>query len=98
MLADVQLLSAFVQHRAFQLLLPDEPSNPTQDGARAEMSPRELDVLRWASNGKTAWETGNILSISEHTVNKHVATAAVKLGCAGKAQAIARTFQQGLLQ
>lgn len=29
---------------------------------------READVLRWAAEGKTAWEIGRILSIAERTV------------------------------
>jgi LuxR family quorum sensing-dependent transcriptional regulator len=32
------------------------------------LTQRELDVLRWSAEGKTAWEIGRILSISERTV------------------------------
>jgi DNA-binding CsgD family transcriptional regulator len=95
LLADLQLLTTFVVDRGFDLLLPEVRRKETD---LYLLSRRELEVLRWASAGKTAWETGNILSISEHTVNKYVAAAAAKLGCVGKAQTIARAFQQGLLQ
>lgn len=32
------------------------------------LTQRETDVLRWAADGKTAWEIGRILSIAERTV------------------------------
>jgi DNA-binding CsgD family transcriptional regulator len=109
LLASVQLLAAHALEPAQRLMAPQPTANQRerarprdtrddQEDAERALSARELEVLRWASDGKTAWETGNILSISEHTVNKHLAAVAVKLGCVGKAQAIARAFQQGLLR
>ena len=92
LMADLQLLTAFAQDKAYALLLDDEIV-PQVD----ELSPREREVLAWASQGKTAWETGMLLSISEHTVKKHLANAATRLGCSSKAQAVARAIECGLL-
>ena len=92
MLADVQLMATFVQDTAFRLLV-DQQATPSAEA----LSAREREVLVWASNGKTAWETGRLLSISEHTVNKHLSAATRRLGCSSKAQAVARAFKQGLL-
>lgn len=61
------------------------------------LTPRELEVLRWASVGKTAWETGVILSIAENTVNRHIANISEKLQCCGKRQSVVRAAQLGLL-
>ena len=36
-----------------------------------KLSPRELECLKWAAAGKTAWETSIILDISEGTVKFH---------------------------
>jgi DNA-binding CsgD family transcriptional regulator len=49
--------------------------------------PRE--VLAWASEGKTAWEIGCILSISQRTVEWHMRQACKKLGATNRSQAIA---------
>lgn len=92
LLADLQLMVAFAQDTAYKLLLADEV-----DPQVIDLSTRERDVLAWASQGKTAWETGMLLSISEHTVNKHLASAAKRLGCSSKAQAVARAIERGLL-
>lgn len=61
------------------------------------LTPRELEVLRWAAEGKTAWETSRILSIAVDTVNRHVANASAKLECCGKRQAVVRAARLGLL-
>jgi DNA-binding CsgD family transcriptional regulator len=92
LLADLQLLVAFAQENAFRLLLADPP-----DQQPIGLSARERDVLAWASQGKTAWETGMLLSISEHTVRKHLASAASRLGCTSKPQAVAKAIERGLL-
>lgn len=67
------------------------------DHALPDITPRELEVLRWASAGKTAWETGRILSIAENTVNRHIANVCRKLECCGKRQAVVRAMQMGLI-
>jgi DNA-binding CsgD family transcriptional regulator len=105
----VQLLAAHALEAAQRLMAPagttisrgqarQPESRDLRNDALHALTSRELEVLHWAASGKTAWETGLILSISEHTVNKPVAAAAAKLGCVGKAQAIARALRQGLLQ
>jgi DNA-binding CsgD family transcriptional regulator len=59
---------------------------------------RELEVLRWTADGKTASEVGTILSIADETVNKHLGSAAIKLKCHGKLQCVVRAISLGLLQ
>jgi DNA-binding CsgD family transcriptional regulator len=61
------------------------------------LSARELEVLQWTAAGKTAWETGQILSIAERTVVKHAASAATKLGCCNKHQAAVKAVQLKLI-
>lgn len=55
-------------------------------GDVARLTPRERDCARWAAEGKTAWETAQILSISENTVIWHVENAKKKLGVRTKCQ------------
>jgi DNA-binding CsgD family transcriptional regulator len=54
------------------------------------LSKREIEVLEWAARGKTAWETGQILGLSEKTVYFYLRNAAAKLGVASKTQAVAQ--------
>ena len=41
---------------------------------------RELECLEWVSHGKTSWEIGTILDLSERTVNFHLSNACLNLG------------------
>ncbi len=70
---------------------------PISTVARSPLSPRELEVLRWTLEGKTAWEVGMILSISDRTAAIHANNATRKLGCINKHQAALRALQAGLL-
>ena len=57
----------------------------------------ELEALRWTMEGKTAWEVGTILGISERTAVLHVNNAMHKLGCASKHQAVLKALRLGLI-
>lgn len=54
------------------------------------MTPRERECLKWSADGKTAWEIGQILSITERTVVFHMNNVIQKLGATNKTQAIVR--------
>lgn len=73
-----------------------EPA-PTQDAPAPELSAREREVLLWAAQGKTAWETSAILGISPKTVEFHLGNCGRKLGTATKAQTILAAARKGLL-
>ena len=61
------------------------------------LSGRELECLHWASMGKTSWEIGKIMGVTERTVNFHIQNACRKLRTRGRQAAIAAAFRQGLL-
>jgi len=52
------------------------------------LSPRELECLEWASRGKSAWETGQILGLSRNTVAYYLDNAKKKLGVRTIVQAV----------
>ena len=91
--ADLQLFAVFAQEAAVRILLPSpaDPSIPT-------LTPRELESLRWTMSGKTAWEVGQLLGITERTAALHVNNAAHKLGCVNKHQAVLKALKLGLLR
>jgi DNA-binding CsgD family transcriptional regulator len=70
---------------------------PEQQLERPHLTPRELEVLRWTMDGKTAWEVGAILGISERTAVLHVNNAMHKLGCVNKHQAVLKALRLGLI-
>ena len=60
-----------------------------KDTLPASFTPKERDVLRWVLQGKTSWEIGRILSISERTVKFHLKNVYQKLNVSNRAQAVA---------
>jgi LuxR family transcriptional regulator, activator of conjugal transfer of Ti plasmids len=54
------------------------------------LSPRELQCLEWAAQGKSAWEIGRILGLSHHTVASYLDNAKEKLGVRTIVQAATR--------
>jgi len=92
LLADLQLLAVHAEAAASRLLLPSLLP-PT-----ARLSPRELEALRWTVQGKTAWEIGAILGISERSAVFHLANATRKLDAVNKHQAALKALRFGLIQ
>ncbi len=90
--ADLQLFAVHAQEAAMRLLLPValQPERPA-------LTPRELEALRWTMEGKTAWEVGAVLGISERTAVLHINNAMHKLGCVNKHQAVLKALRLGLI-
>lgn len=63
----------------------------------ADMSKRERQCLQWCSAGKTSWEIGAILGITESTVNFHIGNVVRKLNAKGRRHAVAKAISLGLL-
>ena len=92
LVADLQLFAVHAQDAAQRVLSPA----PVQTD-RPSLTPRELEALRWTMEGKTAWEVGAILGISERTAVLHVTNAMHKLDCVSKHQAVLKALRLGLL-
>jgi DNA-binding CsgD family transcriptional regulator len=63
----------------------------------ALLTPREIECLKWTKDGKTNWEIGLILSISERTVEFHLSNTMKKLGASSRIMAVIVAIQKGLL-
>ena len=92
--ADLQLFAVFAQEAAFRLLF----TTTSTSADLPNLTVRELESLRWTIEGKTAWELGRILGISEQTAARHVNNAMHKLGCVSKHQAAVRALRLGLIR
>ena len=91
--ADLQLFAVFAQDAALRILAP-----ASRDPDTPSLTPRELETLRWTMEGKTAWEVGRVLGITERTVALHVNNATHKLGCVNKHQAVLKALRMGLIR
>jgi len=63
----------------------------------AKLSNREIEVLRWTAEGKTSSEIGDILNLSECTINFHINNAMTKLNATNKTAAAIRAMTLRLL-
>jgi len=87
-----QMFASLLHHAVVRIELPN--LLPEQN---ATLTVREKECMKWAAEGKTAWEIGQILSISERTAVFHVNNVVQKLGAANKTQAIVRAVALRLL-
>jgi len=63
----------------------------------ANLSQRELEVLKWVAFGKSNWDISILLNISERTVEYHLSNIMHKLDATNRTYAVAIAFEQGLL-
>jgi DNA-binding CsgD family transcriptional regulator len=61
------------------------------------LSRREIQCVFWINEGKTDWEIGRILGISEDTVAFHLKNAKTKLGVARRSQIPIAAWLRGVL-
>ena len=73
-LAMGQLLSGYVHEAVRRVLIDGQSVIP-----KIQITERKRECLTWEEEGKTAWETSQILNISERTVIFHLQNAAQNL-------------------
>lgn len=61
------------------------------------LSRRQKECLQWVRAGKTDWEIGRILGLSEHTVAEHLEAARRRLGVKTRSQAVIEAIAKGLI-
>jgi LuxR family transcriptional regulator len=62
-----------------------------------QLSLREIDVLKLAADGKTAYESARILNLSPRTINFHVQEAIRKFEVNNKVSAVIAAAKAGCL-
>ena len=91
LLPDLHLMAHYVHESARRFARSRTPAQlPT-------LTKRERECLSWAAEGKTSWEIGQLLNISERTSIFHLQNATHKLGVSGRQAAIARAVSLGLI-
>ncbi|MBB4843203.1 LuxR family transcriptional regulator [Paucibacter oligotrophus] len=72
-------------------------SDPVINEKMPLLSGREVEVLRWSADGKSAAIIAALMNISERTVAFHINSVVQKLGVNNKTSAVARASMLGLL-
>lgn len=90
--ADAMYLAAHLYESASRVFVRKQSDSPPEPLTR-----REQECLMWCAEGKTSWETAQILSISERTVIFHLQNVNVKLGVSSRQQAVARATVRGII-
>ena len=86
----IHLMAMYAFERARLVLAPSPRPNP--------LTAREREALRWAAQGKSAADTGEILGVTERTITAHIGSACAKLSAANKTHAVARALQHRLIE
>lgn len=91
-ISSLLMFGVYAQDAAMRLLVPESAQQELP-----ALTPRELETLRWTSEGKTSWEVGRILNIAENTVVRHAQSATHKLECTNKHHAAVKALRLGLI-
>jgi DNA-binding CsgD family transcriptional regulator/tetratricopeptide (TPR) repeat protein len=70
---------------------------PASDGGRSGLSNREVEILTHVASGQTNREIAAALTISQHTVGRHLENIFAKLGVSSRAAATAYAYEHDLL-
>jgi DNA-binding CsgD family transcriptional regulator len=91
LMADLQFLAVHAQSAATRLWTSKSALE------LPKFSTRELEVLKWTQAGKSNWETGVILGLSEDGVRYHWRSILLKLDVPSKHQAVLKALDLGIL-
>ena len=73
-------------------------NEPLASSRRQLLSARERQCLVWIALGKSSWDIGQILSISENTVNFHIRNVMRKLETSTRTAAAVKAIQLALIE
>lgn len=92
-----RLLDAIRRVRRGEQYVPPEVATRVGERLLAQLSPRELEVLRLVAKGLSNKEIGAQLNVVEGTVKIHVTNVLSKLRVADRTQAIVVAIQRGII-
>jgi LuxR family transcriptional regulator len=89
--------ATFISHKLHVLAMQKLVSKNPDGLSAAHLSSREMEVLKWSAQGKTASDIGMILNLSPRTVNFHIGSAIKKLGVTNKISAVVQAAKVHLI-
>lgn len=75
----------------------DRKSTPDRDEDVNPLTARQVEILTWVQEGKSAWEIGRILDISGRSVDGHLRRIYARLDVRTRLQAVLRAQDLGIL-
>ncbi len=93
---DIQIeaqLLAVIFHSRYTALSGQQAQQP-----QVGLTPRECECLGWVAQGKSSWDIGQLMAVSEHTVNFHLKNAMRKFDTASRVTAAVRAASLGLIE
>jgi DNA-binding NarL/FixJ family response regulator len=91
------LLAPEITRRLLDRFVARPPRSAETPPEFAELSPRELEVLRLIADGRSNAEIAADLFLSEATVKTHVTHILTKLRLRDRVQAVALAYRTGLM-
>lgn len=85
-------------HAAYVRTIIDERRELRLPAAPCALTAREIEILRWVSEGKSNHQIGDTLRISPLTVKNHIQNILKKLEVQNRAQAVSRAIAARLIQ
>jgi LuxR family transcriptional regulator len=73
-------------------------TGPATDEQSRGLTLREIEILKWSAEGKTAAEVAMILDVKIRTVNFHIGSAIRKMGASNKTSAVVQAALHGVFQ
>ncbi|MBM6593481.1 LuxR family transcriptional regulator [Microvirga pudoricolor] len=92
--AGLHLIAIYAHGQARNLLTRREAG---RSPSPSHLSQREIDCLRWAASGKSAWDIGTILGLSQRTIEEYLSNAAMKLGAVNRVQCVAEAIRRKII-
>lgn len=74
------------------------PETLKREGVAAELTEREVDILRLVAQGNSNTQIGQILFVTEQTVKFHLTNTYRKIGVANRTEAAMFAHREGLLE
>jgi DNA-binding NarL/FixJ family response regulator len=91
------LLAPAVTRRVIEAFARLPAPSPAHASALAELTSREVDVLRLLARGLSNAEIARELVVSDATVKTHVSHVLIKLGLRDRIQAVIFGYESGLI-
>jgi DNA-binding NarL/FixJ family response regulator len=92
------LLAPAITRRLVEQFVRRPPPGSAKPPELAELTERELDVLRLVARGLSNAEIASALFLTEATVKTHVTHILAKLDLRDRVQAVVRAYESGLVQ
>jgi DNA-binding NarL/FixJ family response regulator len=92
------LLAPAITRRLVERFAQREAASTTAHRRLAQLTPREMDVLRLVARGHNNRELAQHLRLSEATVKTHVTHILTKLGLRDRIQAVVLAYETGLVE